>query len=40
MDFPQPVFSRAIVTKSKGDEDKISSGLTKLLEEDPTFSSF
>ena len=38
MDFPQPVFSRAIVTKSKGDEDKISSGLTKLLEEDPTFS--
>lgn len=38
MDFPQPVFSRAIVTKSKGDEDKISNGLTKLLEEDPTFS--
>jgi len=38
MDFPQPVFSRAIVTKAKGDEDKISNGLTKLLEEDPTFS--
>lgn len=38
MDFPQPVFSRAIVTNSKGDEDKISNGLTKLLEEDPTFS--
>ncbi len=38
MEFPQPVFSRAIVTKSKGDEDKISNGLTKLLEEDPTFS--
>ncbi|MCB2290338.1 elongation factor G [Clostridium sp. CS001] len=38
MDFPQPVFSRTIVTKTKGDEDKISSGLTKLLEEDPTFS--
>jgi elongation factor G len=38
MDFPQPVFSRSIVTKSKGDEDKISNGLTKLLEEDPTFS--
>jgi len=38
MDFPQPVFSRAIVTKSKGDEDKISNGLTKLLEEDPTFA--
>jgi len=38
MDFPQPVFSRTIVTKTKGDEDKISNGLTKLLEEDPTFS--
>ncbi|MCJ7688364.1 MAG: elongation factor G [Clostridiaceae bacterium] len=38
MDFPQPVYSRAIVTKAKGDEDKISNGLTKLLEEDPTFS--
>jgi elongation factor G len=38
MDFPQPVFSRAIITKAKGDEDKISNGLTKLLEEDPTFS--
>jgi elongation factor G len=38
MDFPIPVFSRAIVTKAKGDEDKISNGLTKLLEEDPTFS--
>ncbi|MEK6263787.1 MAG: elongation factor G [Clostridium sp.] len=38
MDFPQPVFSRAIVTRAKGDEDKISNGLTKLLEEDPTFS--
>ncbi|MBZ9609555.1 elongation factor G [Clostridium estertheticum] len=38
MEFPQPVFSRAIVTKAKGDEDKISNGLTKLLEEDPTFS--
>ncbi|MGH4118945.1 elongation factor G [Clostridium sp.] len=38
MDFPQPVFSRAIITKAKGDEDKISNGLAKLLEEDPTFS--
>jgi elongation factor G len=38
MDFPIPVFSRAIITKAKGDEDKISNGLTKLLEEDPTFS--
>lgn len=36
--FPKPVYSRAVMTKSKGDEDKISNGLSKLLEEDPTFS--
>lgn len=37
MEFPSPVYSRAIVTKAKGDEDKISIGLNKLLDEDPTF---
>lgn len=35
--FPHPAISMTVVPKSKGDEDKISSGLTKLLEEDPTF---
>ncbi|MCY6960493.1 elongation factor G [Clostridium brassicae] len=35
--FPDPSISMAVVTKSKGDEDKISSGLNKLTEEDPTF---
>jgi len=34
--FPESVFSQAIVPKGKGDEDKISSALTKLREEDPT----
>jgi elongation factor G len=38
MTFPLPVYSRAVVPKSKGDEDKISNGLAKLIEEDPTFS--
>lgn len=38
MTFPLPVYSRAVVPKAKGDEDKISSGLTKLIEEDPTFA--
>ncbi|GAB6150913.1 elongation factor G [Clostridium novyi A str. BKT29909] len=38
IDFPEPVISMAIVPKSKGDEDKISSGLYKLTEEDPTFT--
>ncbi|KEI12326.1 elongation factor G [Clostridium novyi B str. ATCC 27606] len=37
MVFPEPVISMSIIPKSKGDEDKISSGLTKLLDEDPTF---
>nr|WP_272507303.1 elongation factor G [Clostridium aestuarii] len=37
IEFPKPVMSMAVLTKSKGDEDKISSGLNKLLEEDPTF---
>ncbi len=34
--FPQPYYTRGIVPKAKGDEDKISQGLTKLLEEDYT----
>ena len=35
--FPDPVIRVAIVPKSKGDEEKISSGLATLHEEDPTF---
>ena len=38
IEFPTPMYSRAIATKAKGDEDKISNGLSKLLEEDSTFS--
>ncbi len=35
--FPAPVIHLAIETKVKGEEDKLSSGLTRLAEEDPTF---
>ena len=35
--FPEPVVSVAIVPKAKGDEEKVSSGLSRLHEEDPTF---
>lgn len=35
--FPETVMSMAILPKSKGDEEKISIALNKLLEEDPTF---
>ena len=34
--FPEGFYSRAVAPKSKGDEDKISTGINKLLEEDKT----
>jgi elongation factor G len=34
--FAEPIISYAIAAKTKGDEDKISTGLNRLLEEDPT----
>ncbi|MDE2982300.1 MAG: elongation factor G [Gemmatimonadota bacterium] len=37
MDFPEPVISVAIEPRTKADQDKLSGGLTKLAEEDPTF---
>ncbi|MGI6777777.1 MAG: elongation factor G [Acetivibrionales bacterium] len=37
IEFPEPSLSLAIEPKSKGDEEKISSGLQKLQDEDPTF---
>lgn len=36
-EFPEPVVQVAVVPKSKGDEDKISSGLHTLQEIDPSF---
>jgi elongation factor G len=35
--FPEPVFHASITPKTKGDEDKISTGLHSLHQEDPTF---
>ncbi|MGE5627748.1 MAG: elongation factor G [Solirubrobacterales bacterium] len=37
IDFPHTAISLAVMPKSKNDEDKISTGLHKLMEEDPTF---
>jgi len=37
MDFPAPVIGIAIEPKTKADVDKLSIGLNKLAEEDPTF---
>ncbi len=36
--FPKPSISVAIVPKSKGDEERVSNGLARLHQEDPTFS--
>ncbi|MDR0935872.1 MAG: elongation factor G [Oscillospiraceae bacterium] len=36
--FPKPVYSMAISPKTKGQEDKIAGGLTRLAEEDFTFT--
>ncbi|TET45681.1 elongation factor G [candidate division TA06 bacterium] len=38
IDFPRPAASIAIVPRTKGDEDRVSSGLARIAEEDPTFS--
>jgi elongation factor G len=35
--FPESVFNMAVVPRSKGDEDKISTGLHAMHQEDPTF---
>ncbi|MBA2536505.1 MAG: elongation factor G [Actinobacteria bacterium] len=37
MEFPDPVISVAIEPKTKADQDKLSQGLQRLAEEDPTF---
>ncbi len=40
MEFPEPVIQLAIEPKTKQDQDKLSNGLIKLAEEDPTFKTF
>jgi elongation factor G len=37
MEFPDPVISVAVEPKTKSDQDKLSQGLQRLAEEDPTF---
>ncbi len=38
MEFPKACYSMAVKAKSQGDEAKISSGIQRLIEEDPTLS--
>ncbi len=37
MEFPEPVIAVAIEPKTRADQDKLSQGLEKLADEDPTF---
>ncbi|MFA5486222.1 MAG: elongation factor G [Bacilli bacterium] len=37
MEFPEPVIEQAIEPKTRADQEKMSNGLAKLVEEDPTF---
>ena len=37
MNFPEPVIAVAIEPKTKADQDKLTNGLVKLADEDPTF---
>lgn len=37
IEFPDPCLSMAVLPKAKGDEEKIGSGLQRLMDEDPTF---
>ncbi len=37
MDFPEPVISLSIEPKTKADQEKLGTGLQKLMAEDPTF---
>lgn len=38
VDFPAPYLSMAVKVRKKGEEEKVSAGLNRLLEEDPTIS--
>ena len=37
IEFPQPTLYIAVEPKSKGDEEKVGTGLNRLMEEDPSF---
>ena len=38
IELPEPCYSMAIAPKTKGQDDKVAAGLTKLNEEDPSFT--
>ena len=39
IEFDEPLYGQAVSPKTKNDEDKLSTGLNRLMEEDPTFKA-
>lgn len=40
VEYPKPVFSASVKPKSKGDEEKISNALARMMDEDPTLDVY
>jgi elongation factor G len=40
IEYPEPIMRLAITPKSKGDEDKLSIALSRIMEEDPTIQVY
>lgn len=39
IEYPRPMFAMAVEAKNKGDEDKIGTSLSRMTDEDPTFTT-
>ena len=40
IDYPEPLYEKGLEPKTKADEEKLSSAISRILEEDPTFKAF
>lgn len=40
IDYPEPLYEKGLEPKTKADEEKLSSAISRILEEDPTFRAF
>ncbi|MCS7244266.1 MAG: elongation factor G [Candidatus Calescibacterium sp.] len=38
--YPEPLYEKSVEPKSKADEEKLSSAINRILEEDPTFKAY
>ncbi len=40
IEYPEPLFEKGVEPKTKADEEKLSSAINRILEEDPTFKAY